>query len=36
MDQHPDLAVDIRRKVLQYVDELERTVAISGRLSADS
>ena len=36
MERHPALAVDLRRKILQYVDELERTVAISGRLSAIS
>jgi aminopeptidase N len=28
LDRHPDLAADLRRKVLQYADELERTVAI--------
>ena len=27
---HPDLPADLRRKVLQYGDELERTVAIRG------
>ncbi|HEX9165325.1 MAG TPA: M1 family aminopeptidase [Gemmatimonadales bacterium] len=28
LDRHPDLPADLRRKVLQYADELERTVAI--------
>jgi aminopeptidase N len=30
LGNHPDLPADLRRKVLQYGDELERTVAIRG------
>jgi aminopeptidase N len=29
LDQHPGLATDLRRKVLQHMDELERTVRIN-------
>jgi aminopeptidase N len=31
VDEHPDLPQDLRRKVLQYEDELERTVRIRTR-----
>jgi len=30
LEEHPDLPADLRRKVLQYGDELERTVRIRG------
>jgi aminopeptidase N len=33
---HPDLAADLRRKVLQYLDDLERTVRIRSRWSPAS
>jgi aminopeptidase N len=28
LDEHPNLPLDLRRKVLQHADELERTVGI--------
>jgi len=31
LDEHPRLPLDLRRKVLQHMDELERTVRIRGR-----
>lgn len=31
LTEHPDLPLDLRRKVLQYADELERTVRIRRR-----
>lgn len=35
LDEHPDLPQDLRRKVLQHAEELERTVRIwGGRISA--
>jgi hypothetical protein len=30
LQEHPRLAPDLRRKVLQHMDELERTVRIRG------
>jgi aminopeptidase N len=36
LDDQPALALDLRRKVLQYLDELERTVRIRQRWSPDA
>jgi hypothetical protein len=35
LNQHPSLVEDLRRKVLQHMDELERTVRIRKRSGAE-